>query len=136
MSVIATSGVTSPTTAAEQAAASGSALSSTKTNSMGKDAFLQLLVTQLQHQDPTKPVDDTAFVTQLAQFSSLEQLTSIASSTESMATLLQTAAYSATASSAAASGTSTNSATDAYTQAADAIRASASAFAPKTSSQS
>lgn len=35
--------------------------------------FLQLLVTQLKHQDPTKPVDPTQTVTQLATFSSLEQ---------------------------------------------------------------
>jgi len=47
-------------------------------SSLGKDAFLQLLVTQLQHQDPTKPQDDSAFIAQLAQFSSLEKLSQIA----------------------------------------------------------
>jgi flagellar basal-body rod modification protein FlgD len=46
-------------------------------NSLGKDAFLQLLVTQLQNQDPLQPMDNTEFVAQLAQFSSLEQLTSV-----------------------------------------------------------
>jgi flagellar basal-body rod modification protein FlgD len=46
----------------------------TKSDSgMGKDAFLKLLVAQISHQDPLKPMDDTAFVAQLAQFSSLEQ---------------------------------------------------------------
>ena len=41
---------------------------------LDKNAFLHLLTTQLQHQDPTKPVDDSAFAAQLAQFSALEQL--------------------------------------------------------------
>jgi flagellar basal-body rod modification protein FlgD len=43
-------------------------------NALGKDEFLKILTTQLAHQDPTKPMDDTAFVSQLAQFSTLEQM--------------------------------------------------------------
>ncbi len=40
---------------------------------LGRDAFLKLLVAQIRHQDPLKPMDDTQFVSQLAQYSSLEQ---------------------------------------------------------------
>ncbi len=46
-------------------------------STMGKDDFLQLLVTQLQHQDPLNPMDSTGFTAQLAQFSSLEELQNI-----------------------------------------------------------
>lgn len=44
------------------------------TTALGKDAFLQLLVTQMQYQDPLNPQSDTEFISQLASFSSLEQM--------------------------------------------------------------
>lgn len=58
--------------------------SSSATSSLGMDAFLQLLVTQLQYQDPLDPMDDKEFVAELAQFSSLEQLTEINSGIEKL----------------------------------------------------
>ncbi|NMA02618.1 MAG: flagellar hook assembly protein FlgD [Clostridia bacterium] len=48
--------------------------SETNKNTLGKDAFLQLLVTQLKHQDPLSPMEDKEFIAQMAQFSSLEQM--------------------------------------------------------------
>ncbi|NDY57808.1 flagellar hook assembly protein FlgD [Desulfovibrio sulfodismutans] len=54
-----------------------STTTSSSTTDLGKEAFLQLLLTQLTYQDPLDPMDDQDFVAQLAQFSSLEQLTNI-----------------------------------------------------------
>ncbi|MBN3861202.1 flagellar hook assembly protein FlgD [Pseudomonas frederiksbergensis] len=69
--VLANSSVTNTTTkdSLTSAATGGQAL--------GKDAFLQLLVTQLKNQNPLDPQDNSAFVAQLAQFSSLEGITTL-----------------------------------------------------------
>ncbi len=53
-----------------------------RSSQLGKQQFLQLLVAQLKNQDPLKPMDDTQFITQLAQFSTLETLQQIQSTLE------------------------------------------------------
>lgn len=51
---------------------------------LGKDEFIKLLVTQLQYQDPLNPVDDKEFISQMAQFSALEQMQNMNSNFSSM----------------------------------------------------
>lgn len=52
-------------------------------DTVGKDAFLQLLITQMRYQDPLSPMDNQAFLAQLAQFSSLEQMQQLNQTVES-----------------------------------------------------
>ena len=59
-------------------AANAASTNSTKSNSsLDKDAFLQLLVAQMQYQDPLEPTQNTEYMSQLAQFSSVEELQNI-----------------------------------------------------------
>lgn len=75
----ATSGATdtSSTTSAQNSAA------------MGKDEFLQLLVTQLKNQDPLDPLKNQDFIAQLAQFNSLEQMMNLNTSFQTMLSMQQ-----------------------------------------------
>jgi flagellar basal-body rod modification protein FlgD len=56
---------------------------------LGKDAFMRLLVNQMRNQDPLSPTDSQAFVAQLAQFSSLEQMQSLNDNIVGLAVLQQ-----------------------------------------------
>ena len=55
------------------------------TSTLGKDSFLQLLVTQMKNQNPLDPQDNTEFVAQLAQFSSVESLQNLTTTVDSIA---------------------------------------------------
>ncbi|GEM_PF-1432219 len=73
------------TAAAAPATNNSSASSSVLSASSNEQMFLQLLVSQLKNQDPLNPVDGTQFVSQLSQFSELEQLIAIRGDIESAA---------------------------------------------------
>lgn len=57
--------------------------------SLGKDSFMKLLVNQIKNQDPLSPTDNSQFIAQLAQFSSLEQMQELNSNIVGLAVLQQ-----------------------------------------------
>jgi flagellar basal-body rod modification protein FlgD len=65
---------------------------STSTTSLTSEDFLTLLVTELEYQDPTEPMDNTEMVNQLTQYSQLDELTSIDDTLTSLSEDLTTAA--------------------------------------------
>jgi len=71
------------------AVAAGGTESNNKGAIVGKDSFLKLLVAQIKNQNPLSPADGVEFVTQLAQFSELEQLINIRTELESLSEGLQ-----------------------------------------------
>jgi flagellar basal-body rod modification protein FlgD len=81
---MATNAISSTTPSPSQAAPA-----TTGSKELGKDEFLKLLTAQLANQDPLQPVDNQAFIAQLAQFSSVEQLQAVSSRLDTL--LLATA---------------------------------------------
>jgi flagellar basal-body rod modification protein FlgD len=71
------SGITSSTYSATGDATAVAGASRVPQKLLGQNDFLKLLATQFQAQDPMKPMEDTAFIAQMAQFSSLEQSTAM-----------------------------------------------------------
>ncbi len=72
------------------ASAASAASPSPANNLANQNVFLQLLVAQLKNQDPSNPADGTQFVTQLAQFTSLQEETQSAGDLNTIVNLLQT----------------------------------------------
>lgn len=62
-------------------------------NTLDKDAFLKLLVTQMQYQDPMEPTSNTEYMSQMAQFSSVEQMQNLTSTITSGQSMSLTGQY-------------------------------------------
>ena len=67
--------------------------SSDNKNTLDKDAFLKLLVTQMQYQDPMEPTSNTEYMSQMAQFSSVEQMQNLSATITSGQALSLTGQY-------------------------------------------
>jgi len=74
-------GYATPTTTSSSSAQS--------TNGMGKDTFMKLLVAQMANQNPMEPTDDKEMIAQMTQFSTLEQITNMATESTKSATASQ-----------------------------------------------
>jgi flagellar basal-body rod modification protein FlgD len=75
-----------PSTGASTAASSSANSSNSSANTVNEDTFMQLLVAELQNQDPSDPADSTEFVTQLAEFQNLTTDMNMATSVSNIQT--------------------------------------------------
>jgi len=71
------------------ASTAGASATGSAQPTLGQDSFLKLLITQLKNQNPLDPQDNTAFVAQLAQFSSLQGIQTLNSTVSGLATGMQ-----------------------------------------------
>jgi flagellar basal-body rod modification protein FlgD len=94
---------------AAAAATTSSVASAAQTANLASEAtFLQLLVAQLQNQDPEQPTDGTAFVTELAQFTTLSEDTESATDLDTIVAALPSLEPAAAATTAAAANNTTS----------------------------
>jgi len=99
--------VTTPSTTSTASTSSSSSAAANALNTPSESMFLNLLVAQIQNQDPLNPTDSTQFVSQLAQFSELEQVIGIRTDTDQLAA----AATASSAANSSAAGSATSSST-------------------------
>jgi flagellar basal-body rod modification protein FlgD len=85
---VSTPAIGSTTQSSATTGTQGTTNRATSTRDLGQDAFMRLLTTQLQNQDPTKPQDNGEFIAQLATFSQLEKLTTISVKLDQIGTAL------------------------------------------------
>jgi flagellar basal-body rod modification protein FlgD len=108
--------VTAPSTSSTSSASAAAGAAANAMSTPSESMFLNLLVAQMQNQDPLNPADSTQFVSQLAQFSELEQVIGIRSDTDQLASAATASAAAGTSTTPPAAGTTTGTSNTNSTQ--------------------